>query len=30
VLNIDCDVSDEILEDIKSVDGIIDAKRVAL
>ncbi len=30
VLNIDIDVSDEILDEIKSVDGIIDAKRVAL
>lgn len=30
VLNIDSDVSDEILREIKSVDGIIDAKRVVL
>ncbi len=30
VLNIDSDVSDEILGEIKSIDGIIDAKRVAL
>jgi D-3-phosphoglycerate dehydrogenase len=30
VLNIDSDVSDEILDEIRSVDGIIDAKRVIL
>ncbi len=30
VLNIDSDVSDDILDEIRSVNGIIDAKRVAL
>jgi D-3-phosphoglycerate dehydrogenase len=30
VLNIDSDVSDDVLDEIKSVDGIIDAKRVML
>ncbi len=30
VLNIDSDVNDDILDEIKSVDGIIDAKRVIL
>ena len=30
VLNIDSDVSDDILEEIKSIDGIIDAKRATL
>ncbi len=30
VLNIDSDVSDEVLEEIKSVEGIIDARRVVL
>ena len=30
VLGVDSEVSDQILEDIKSVDGIIDAKRVIL
>jgi D-3-phosphoglycerate dehydrogenase len=30
VLNIDSDVSDEVLEQIKSVEGIIDARRVIL
>ncbi len=30
VLNIDSDVNDDVLDEIKSVDGIIDAKRVML
>ncbi len=30
VLNIDCDVGDDVLDEVKSVDGIIDAKRVVL
>ncbi|KCZ72990.1 D-3-phosphoglycerate dehydrogenase [Candidatus Methanoperedens nitroreducens] len=30
VLNIDCDVSDGILDEIRSINGIIDAKRVVL